>query len=145
MRSETIHRKLFSLKTELTIEMEKSVKKMQKQIDRVSVAIQNQEIESKAAKENERLRYTIGRLELKLLDLTNKLNNRSDSVKMYSHTRSELVRALEKNDGVRELTAEELGISINTLYGAVRRMGIQIPSKRRKKTVNGIVTWPTKK
>ena len=83
MRSETIHRKLFSLKTELTIEMEKSVKKMQKQIDRTYVSIQNQEIESKAAKENKRLRDTIARLELKVFDLTYKLNKRTRYINQH--------------------------------------------------------------
>ena len=77
-------------------------------------------------------------------ELTLKLNALHHETKMYSHTKKELIDALSKHDGVRELAADELGIPLFTLYGAIRRFGITYPPRRRKKVVNGEVTWVLK-
>ena len=88
-------------------------------------------------RENEQLKKQVE-------ELTLKLNAVNHETKMYSHTKKELIAALSKHDGVRELAADELGIPLFTLYGAIRRFGITYPPRRRKKVVNGEVTWVLK-
>ena len=88
-------------------------------------------------RENEQLKKQVE-------ELTLKLNAVNHETKMYSHTKKELIDALSKHDGVRVLAADELGIPLFTLYGAIRRFGITYPPRRRKKVVNGEVTWVLK-
>ena len=77
-------------------------------------------------------------------ELTEKLNSINHNAKMKTHTKQEVLDALERHDGVRELASDELGIPLFTLYAAIRRFGITYPARRRKKIVEGKVIWKLK-
>ena len=88
-------------------------------------------------RENEQLKKQVE-------ELTLKLNAVHHEAKMFKHTKQDVLDALHLCDGVRELTAKELNISVFTLYKAIERFGIIYPARRRKKVVNGEVTWVLK-
>jgi len=90
-------------------------------------------------KENEQLRETIDKLtdEIQLIKNLNtpKIKSR------YRYTREEIVEALIQAEGVRERAAENLGINKFSLYRYIRVMDINVPTKRRKKIINGVTTY----
>lgn len=121
-----IQRKIFSAKC-----------RIEKELDKLMLDCEELNPSKAMIDENESLKNQVK-------ELTGKLNSINHSAKMRTHTKQEVLEALERHDGVRELASDELQIPLFTLYGAIRRFGITYPARRRKKIVEGKVVWELK-
>ena len=144
MELNSAQRELARLKDSLIKSHERGMRLLEKTMGRVGHhnMIHTKHLEravSKLEKENEQLRNTVEKLtdEIQLI----KNRNTSNLKRRYKYTREEIVEALIQAEGVRERAAENLGLNKFSLYRYIRVMGIDVPTRRRKKVINGVTTY----
>lgn len=118
----------------------RQIRKMFDCIERFSEAKEqeNVKLNNKLIEENKRLKDEVE-------SLIKQMHSINPNAKMTNYTKEQVIESLEKFDGVRELAAEHMGIQVMTLYSAIRRLGIKVPVKKVKRTINGEVKWVVKK
>lgn len=143
MNKAELKKKLTRLEVQMVRNHAEDIRQIRKMFDCVERFSEAKE--QKNVKVNNRLIEENKRLKDEVESLIKQMHNINPNAKMTSYTKEEVIESLEKFDGVRELAAEHMGIKVMTLYSAIRRLGIKVPVKRVKRTVNGEVKWLVKK